>query len=1735
MEAESPVSPPERVSGEGAGQRTSDSLSLPPRASGELLSPSSYHSVFERWRQGSTEWRRGSMQNTSSGDHISSPSSGTATQASDSTTMSGRKKQRGRWVRSSSIRMSIAPTSVPTDARSEVHSIAAEKPWQRRSSSFMVRRSAGLSHDVSNPEFDRLASVPVEVLKLVEDASVRAEAIQYLLNISNEKRDMPLWRQRMAQFIETKHFNRIVLALIFLNCVFLAMEDPTDKDNMSTVNKVVVYSEYVFAAAFSAEMGVRIAALGLYENSFSYLRDPWNVVDGVIVVSAVTTIIVDLASGGAGAGVAISGLRALRLLRPLRAASKVEQVHIIISSLFQSLPQLADVMLLYSLFLLIFGIMAIQLWKGQLTTRCFSDLDGTLEPQDRICTSDTSRLYSYKCHWGYTCRDHQNPNHGKTSFDHIGVAILSLFTALTLEGWTDLMYDVIDATTPFASVYFIFVVLVGTFFIVNLTLAIINTSFEGNVKVLKETHLQKGDSTIMRHITSCGARGALTDPTDAHITEWRLRMRIKEIIQTDRFNSCIMILIFINTLVMATEYYGQPSELADLQEYSFWVFTAVFLTETLLKLYALSVKEFVSDKINVFDAVIVVVSLFNPVINEDIRVLMVLRSFRLMRAFKFLKQFPDLWLFVQTLENSVVGASVLTALLVLVLFIYALLGMQFFGGSFCGLEASDDDTNMTCPGRPRENFDSLGWSLLTVFTVVTGEDWNKVMYNGMRSKSDLAALYFVSLVVVGNYLVLNLFVAVLFSGLAAAEDAMDLSEQENHVAKDKKLVEKLRVLCCCWGNKQPAESMMPPEAEIKEAEEAFKYCGVNRSNAIARNRSSIKQDIELMLAEGVLKEESEGVAMWESLIKASRCLHDLPVINFDADHPDGPDTKNDHDVNILMPPMRMAFTSNDDLCTIESFVTEYAPIVFLAGDHWVRVKLRWLVETVLFEGIVLFVVLLSSVALTLEDPLAAPDTPLPRALETIDFVVAMLFTSEALLKIVAYGFVSNKCCYLRRDAWNRLDFFIVCCALLSIVFREADLSGGAVGAIEVVRMMRTLRPLRAVAKSHGMRLVLQSLLASLPSLSHVIVISTLILTIFGIMGVQFFAGRFYACTDVVWSDHSFIKTKRECEMTASPVVPSRNLRWVSHKSNFDNLGTALVTLFEIATLEGWIEVMYLGMDSGEQEHALVQNNRPWMAVYFIVFVVVGAFFLVNLFTGVLVDKYERQHRTTSAHGLTQTLSPNQIEWKQILEIMTTTMKPLNRHINAGRATLYVTNLVLDDRFDQGIMLCIALNTIVMAMEHSGQGSAWDMGLLIANIMFVIIFFVEAVMKLIALSPTGYMSDHWNKFDFSVLIISVLGIVMNITYTDGPALSVFRILRLARLLRAVRVAGGLRTLIRTLILSLRGLLNVAGLLAIFFFLYAVVGVKMFAKVERGQYLTEQANFDHFEDAVLLLFRMTTGEGWQGIMHDCQVEPPACDKHLDTCGYPNWARVYFISFILGGAFVILNLIIAVILEDFLTAQEEEALLLTVPEVNHFIACWKRYDPTGSGELETTRLLGFLTTVGLPLGFKPEWSKEQKNEKMTRIAGDMTETRGKVHIKDVMVCCGKVLVDGNVYLPKELDEVYDRRWRELFKDSLKVTTIGHGTPTSVHLALAAQKIQSIWRGKSARDLSKPVDGVPSPPSSLPSPPNSSTLSTLPSPPPDTRSPMSARSEDYFQEEATVSGIRVSDMHETGLDCEE
>jgi hypothetical protein len=520
-------------------------------------------------------------------------------------------------------------------------------------------------------------------------------------------------------------------------------------------------------------------------------------------------------------------------------------------------------------------------------------------------------------------------------------------------------------------------------------------------------------------------------------------------------------------------------------------------------------------------------------------------------------------------------------------------------------------------------------------------------------------------------------------------------------------------------------------------------------------------------------------------------------------------------------------------------------------------------------------------------------------------------------------------------------------------------------------------------------------------------------------------------------------TKRQyCErykMDAAVCIERGGL-WVNFNQNFDNIGSAFVSLIEIATTEGWVDVMYAAVDARDPMLDPVRDTMPGWSLFFVAFIFIGSFFILNLCVGVIVDNFGRMKEESGEELL---LTPFQQQWIDA-----------RKAIGNQRAHFGLTNLqllpaarrgtfffVTNSKFENFIMLCIVLNSVVMAVKHfpePGANTPYQMTLAALNYLFATVFLFEAILKIFALRRT-YFLDNWNVFDFTCVLATVLGIVLEFGFKlkVRTVMSTFRLFRIARLFRLLRFAKGLNQLFNAFLLSIPKLLNVALILMLLLFLFSVMGIHMFAKTRPIGPHGEHANFKQFFRAFLTLLRCMTGEGWNELMHSMAKSPryfgqfammPCIDElsvsppwnpithnvlgtgesfHIlkelgiiDTpimCGNAGMAYFFFIAYTFIITFVILNLFVAVVLEGFEGTNEgdEQAIVTKCIEV------WKRYDIN--------------LTMMVPMLDAPEFIETVQAE-----LPHLVPRSGRIPIKSALLVLGhmQVTADAKVWFKDAVD---------------------------------------------------------------------------------------------------------------------
>uniref|UniRef100_A0A8C5IID1 Sodium channel protein n=1 Tax=Junco hyemalis TaxID=40217 RepID=A0A8C5IID1_JUNHY len=1382
------------------------------------------------------------------------------------------------------------------------------------------------------------------------------------------------------------------------------------------------FLRYTFTGIYTFESLIKILARGFCLNEFTFLRDPWNWLDFSVIVMAYVGIV--------NVRWNVSVLRTFRVLRALKTISIVPGLKIIVGALIQSVKKLADVMILTVFCLSVFALIGLQLFKGNLRQKCIRN---TTEFFNKTWDNDFARKNGSTdillcgpgggdCPPGYKCcKIGPNPDYGFTSFDTFGWAFLSLFRLMTQDYWERLYQQTLRASGKVYVVFFMMVIFLGSFYLVNLILAVVTMAYEDqNKATIAETEakerkfreamelLQKeqevcklltckclshcsvlvrfwleGQSSMMHlppHLSVEYFNEALQRQRAASVVSiitkaqqkcpprlknlalkyliwdccpfWlRIKEKVAAFIKDPFFDLTITVCIVMNTLFMALEHNNMSPTFKYMLKIGNLVFTGIFTAEMILKIIALDPYYYFQQPWNIFDSVILSLPMSNSMFYVATQ----------LRVFKLAKSWPTLNTLIKIICNSLGALSNLTLVLAIIIFIFAVVGVQLFGKSY-----AKNCNKISKDGKPRWHMMDFFHSFLVVFRILCGE-WIETMWDCMVvAEPSMCLVLFLLVMVIGNLVVLNLFIALLLSSFSA--DSLQTTEDDGEmnnlriafarICKAFHLVKSATWDACC--------------RKLRHIKKVHK----KKIKLTAQNSLGFKREEPKSCKENYNNE-------W---IEKNR---DKCPGHSNCDHCHCPVPRS----FLAMPSHSPAFLPCTHCCLSLSGCARYFRCCLdraakFGGETWLNLRKTCyqIVEHSWFESFIVFMILLSSGALAFEDIHINKRKRIKEILEFLDKLFTFVFILEMLLKWVAYGFKK----YFT-NAWCWLDFLIVDVSLI-------NLFAGNFGPMKSLRTLRALRPLRALSRFEGMRVVVNALLGAIPSIMNVLLVCLIFWLIFSIMGVNLFAGKFGKCINMTDENSKFvvnITNKTDCLMYNS----TGEIFWVNVKVNFDNVGSGYLALLQVATFKGWMDIMYAAVDSREKNDQPEMEYNLYMYLYFVNFIIFGSFFTLNLFVGVIIDNFNQQKKKISGEDIFMT--EEQKKYYNAMKKLGSKkpQKPIPRPLNRYQGFLF--NIVTSQMFDVVIMGLICLNMVTMMVETYEQSETKTNVLSKINILFVTIFTAECVLKLLALRQY-YFSNAWNIFDLVVVIMSLVGntaLARAFEHFLPPTLfRVIRLARIGRILRLIRGAKGIRTLLFALMMSLPALFNIGLLLFLVMFIYAIFGMANFGYVKMEGGIDDMFNFQTFANSMLCLFQITTSAGWDGLLSPIlNTGPPYCDpaikEEVGECGKPAIGIIYFVSYIIISFLIVVNMYIAVIMENFNAATEESAEPLGEDDFDIFYEIWEKFDPEVTQFITFSALSDFADALPKPL-------RVPKPNKVELTAMDLPVVSGdKIHCLDIL----------------------------------------------------------------------------------------------------------------------------------------
>ena len=1148
-------------------------------------------------------------------------------------------------------------------------------------------------------------------------------------------------------------------------------------------------------------------------------------------------------------------------------------------------------------------------------------------------------------------------------FDSVMNAGMVISQIVTLDTWSGSMYDVM-AAFPAPSVvwiYYLLAVLIGGFFIINLFLGVVFDEFmrAKATEAAKEELAEKEAAFIeaskredeLQYAKKDGTGG--DSPSSVQDGEFHKLEEdgstplptqeggikcLKPIVESESFISITLLFLMINVLIMCLPYAGQPESRTELLHTLSSVFTNLFTVEIVLRFLALGSAEFFTDFWNTMDVFLVGVSVLENMLiylensahlfhtgfefELNVTVFRALRLLRVMRLFRLVQYWKGVYKIFYSLIAAVPQIANIFVLLFVFMTVFALLGMQIFGGA-CG---SEDGS--------RYHFDYYMPAMLVVLIIFSG-GWVDAYESCLPAGVEVTRVYFAAALLIGFFIIMNLFVAILLDSLAEAEE-----ETEDAIAEGEEE----------GGNEDKDENLMiASEEDTETLHPARAFC----RSVINNKRTDSILLVAIGLSSACLAIDSPYVDPNSSLAAQLNVANVIFTILFtfeaafrllayDPLHP----TKGYFNTAFNLLDFTIVVISLISLCpemqqySILRILRVLRPLRLLSRVPGMSVIFIFLIEASgdVFNviGVVFFCHTLFAVvgmelfmgafgactdpSITLKELCFDPSTVQPAPVQSLPHVAAPL-THRRFLD----------------DQLNMLDRSPPDTTSLKLppMIQKAPPSAKPLASPEEVESMQMAQDAN---EDNGV-------------VSEITALQRRMMT-----AKRQLHERLEEQLDEDESGPTvprFLRRSRHGRLLkgggGGGVAADVPTAWLNPAwGSFDDFWSSMLLLLVAATADGWDMFMFTGMDAVGPDLAPVRNDFSINSLFFILWLVLGCFTMMNLFVGSVCDNFSR---IKSEQDGSATMTDAQKQWVRTMQ----ESRMFKAKIKEEKAPEPPSNsiqrsffmIVNSEIFDAFMTLIILLNVCLMAVDFHKMEEDLEFYRVysLCNQIFLDIYYCECVLKLFGLGIGGYCASKWNQFDFFLVVVSLIdqfATELLAAYLPIPPmlLRTIRVARIMRILRLLKRFKRLRDLIKTTILSFPSLINVGALLSLVTFIYAVLGVQLFCFVRPGDELNDQRNFRTFGSACLLLIQCLTGDGWSTLMADAGQGPErGCDpnKVPTDCGNRDQALPYFLSFMFIGTFVLLNLVVAVILENFSALGNVNPDLVSAADITDFGELW------------------------------------------------------------------------------------------------------------------------------------------------------------------------------------------------------
>ncbi|KAK3818697.1 MAG: Ion transport protein-domain-containing protein [Benniella sp.] len=1302
----------------------------------------------------------------------------------------------------------------------------------------------------------------------------------------------------------------------------------------------------------------------------SFLRSTFTRMD----MAAVVCFWIDL-------GLMMNGVKGIYIFKAVSALRTLRLINITLSnwtplkSLKKSVPLLLNITLSIAFLFLIFSLVGVQSFKGSFRRRCVLASNHSAILTDRFCgghynTSDpegkssyltiddqlsTTAPKGYTCPASYVCKDTGINYDSDLSFDWIIPSMIQVYILMTGQTWTDMMYKVMNSEHAWSSLYFVLVILIMNFWILNLFVA-----------VILDAEAMSQDRENDRNKESKKASESSED-------QWKKN-------QLRKMEFFWVLAIIADLIFQCQPEYKLPSgKMLSIEQAELW-FTLLFTVDIAIRftVWPSTSKKFFSSRKNITDLFLVVTTLIiqiPPIRNSS--------AYRYMTIFQVMRIYRPI-MYVESLRlliRRVIGR--LRDIFGLIGFIVVFLGVAsvMAGLLFREIVPEGEDVSM--------NFSDFYVSYLGMYQIFSGENWTDILYTFMSEDMPLhqivvGAAFIIAFYSFANFVLVNMIIAIIMENFGEDEETKYELQIKNYAmmkgypkAKEEIFVKDL-------------------EGYLEQYDEPV---GVNYITT-----SSVSEEFacKFFFAEKMLfRDDGKGqdklISDEKAIKKGIEKYRHKPSCSC---VPAKPKDKSKYfwdwtreewkkwlewgewkkwltwkDWKIWFSKSSLFMFGQDNM--IRKFCQ-----MFVTTGHGSRTEREDTKLSKAFSYFIRLVILASVIVAVITTPVwrfqQAKLDPEERSNLVVisDNIFTAIFTVEFVIHIIADGFILTPDAYLR-TLWNQIDFFVLLSLYATLIARLLNFPMTS----RVFRSIKALRALRLINISNYIKDTFHAVLvAGFPQLLDATMLCMALLVPFAIYGLRLFSGLFFSCND----DGESIQSVNDCIGTFQSETGFLMPRvWSNpHEYSFNNFWASFLVLLEIVSQDGWIGVM----DTARNIQGLgLQPERDasrYNGIFFMVFNLAGGYFVTSLFVAIVIENYSK--RTGTSY-----MTADQLRWKNLRQFLKgMKMSKAKKRQPPGQFRAFCFNIVAPEdvqhhkkgRFARVLTLFTACIGVILAWDKVNY---WDGEVTLKNsflLIFLLTFMFEIVALISAFGWRTYVASKWNIYNGAVTILALVATLMRFVVTWRILIQAQKLLLTALLFRLVPRIDSLNRLFMTMAASIDHILKLLGAWLVVFAVYGIIFMEVFGLSAYGPNGSEHVNFRNIGTTFLVMIRTSTGEGWKDLMHDFAMDKNLCvnqrDNYLQSdCGSTQWAYTLFITFNVISMYIFTNMFIAEVMQKFSYVYPKAHI--TRDDTRSFKVAWDKIDTEHSGYIlqdDLGRLLGKLRGIFEVRTFNGDYSREK-----------------------------------------------------------------------------------------------------------------------------------------------------------------